>query len=136
VLTPLSVLELERVWSAYDCDVWDCGDILSELGVLRAIEDGRLTPPSEAFIGPQHIGHHESRVAWLVVHGWRDPIEVDFGAPALWNTNWWAITDGNHRLAAAIYRGEKSIVADCAGDEEEIRRFAYGAVNLNETIYD
>lgn len=127
----LSVRALEGVWSPYDCDVWECGDCLSTLGVLRCLEDGWLTPPSDEFAVHDHIWHHESRVAWLVIHGWNDPIEVDFGSPVLWGTDWWAITDGNHRLAAAIYRGEASILADCAGDEEEIYRFAFDLLEVH-----
>lgn len=66
---------------------------------------------------------HAARIAYLVVHPSEEPIEVDFGIPALNCYVDWPITDGNHRLAAAIIRGDKSILADVAGDWEEIRRY-------------
>ncbi|KSQ21817.1 hypothetical protein APB26_32740 [Pseudomonas aeruginosa] len=41
-----------------------------------------------------------------------DPIAIDVGVPVLgyWGPSW-MITDGNHRLAAAIYRGDTTISA-------------------------
>ena len=44
--------------------------------------------------------YHAKRIAFLVVSGRNDPIEVDSTGN---------ITDGNHRVRAAIFRGETEI---------------------------
>jgi hypothetical protein len=63
---------------------------------------------------------HMRRIAWFVVNGWRDPIEIDFGVPCFGYEPTWPIIDGNHRLAAAILREDHSIVASCSGQVDVI----------------
>lgn len=58
---------------------------------------------------------HASRIAFLVKHGWEDAIEVDVGIPSMGYHVNWSVTDGNHRLAAAAYRGDEAILASVAG---------------------
>lgn len=55
---------------------------------------------------------HAARIAYLVENPATDPIAIDVGVPVLgyWGPSW-MITDGNHRLAAAIYRGDTTISA-------------------------
>lgn len=60
---------------------------------------------------------HIRRIAWFAVHGWRAPISVDVGVPSLGCVPRWAIIDGNHRFAAAIIRGDKTIRAEISGEE-------------------
>lgn len=59
---------------------------------------------------------HLRCIAHYVVKGWTEPIEIDVGVPALGCYVDWPIQDGNHRLAAAIYRGDKEILAGLSGD--------------------
>lgn len=80
--------------------------------------------PGSSWSSDQHM----ERIAYLVVHGWEDPIEVDFGIPTLGYVPGWLVTDGNHRFAAAIVRGDASIKASCGGQVSEI--MCYVADNL------
>lgn len=67
---------------------------------------------------------HAARIAWLVVNGWEDPIELDFGIPSLGHS-WYPLLDGHHRLAAAIFRQDPWIPANCSGSMDEIERFRW-----------
>lgn len=71
---------------------------------------------------------HFGRIAWFVTHGWDDPIEVDLGIPFLgYHGPEWPIIDGNHRLYAAIVRGDAAITAWLSGDvEHALERVGFG----------
>ncbi len=49
---------------------------------------------------------HARKVAWLVKHGFTEPLQVDVGVPSLGCVVSWLVQDGNHRLAAAVFRRE------------------------------
>jgi hypothetical protein len=66
---------------------------------------------------------HIDRIAYFVVHGWTDPIEMDLGCPSFGYLPPWPVQDGNHRFAAAVYRGDTSIRASLGGEVKWIRRF-------------
>jgi hypothetical protein len=61
---------------------------------------------------------HAQRIAWLVQHPWNDPIAFD---ATLADRNWWPITDGNHRLAAATVLGWNTIPGTVDGFESSIQ---------------
>lgn len=61
---------------------------------------------------------HAGRIAYFVWHSWHDAIEIDVGVPRLLCHVRWMVQDGNHRLAAAIYRGDPAILADISGDTQ------------------
>ena len=67
---------------------------------------------------------HAARIAWMVANNWTDPIELDFGIPSLGHS-WYPLLDGHHRLAAAIYREDPWILANCSGSVDEIERFKW-----------
>ena len=62
------------------------------------------------------LREHAARVAWFVMHGWPDAIQIDVGVPALGCVVKWPVVDGNHRFAAAIYRGDPHIEAEVSGE--------------------
>lgn len=63
---------------------------------------------------------HINRIAYLVCHGWSDPIVISVG---VFNAELsWPIIDGNHRLAAAIYRRDKQILVSVDGSLERARK--------------
>ena len=64
---------------------------------------------------------HAERIAFFVQRGIKDPIELDVGVPALGYETRWMCTDGNHRLAAAIYTKQKLILADISGQVDYIK---------------
>lgn len=73
--------------------------------------------------------YHARRIAWFVVRQAdnedpRAPIEVDVGIPEFpGGTIDWPILDGNHRYAAAVYRGDASIKANVSGSLPYAKRF-------------
>ena len=53
--------------------------------------------------GAHSARDHAARIAHLVTTGWTDPIEIELGVPgAPGYRPTWPVTDGNHRLYAAI----------------------------------
>lgn len=89
---------------------WDTPVALGD--VQEALRTNRLvsTPDTD---------DHAGRIAYLVRHKASDPISVDVGCPVLeyWGPDW-IVTDGNHRLAAALYRGDTVISAQVTGEVE------------------
>ena len=47
---------------------------------------------------------HIQKVAWFARHGFQKPIDIDVGIPSMNCYVSWFVQDGNHRLAAAIFR--------------------------------
>jgi hypothetical protein len=75
--------------------------------------------------GEQLRIYHANRIAYLVDFKAEDPISIDVGIPSMGCTVDWEIEDGNHRLAAAIVRGDEFIYASFSGGLKEVRRFIY-----------
>jgi hypothetical protein len=106
---PLSKLTLK---SAFNHPTW-VGDLsrpITKGEVRREIRLGNLLgheASAKAFCGAKtiHRVDHARRIAFLVVQGWTDPIEINI------EKSGWIIADGNHRLAAAFYRGYSDIEA-------------------------
>lgn len=137
----LSVGKLQKTADPFRSDVWDIGP-LTRLAVTRAVnrlragkrflDDSSKPRPFLAWADPDpkrdRRRWHIERIAWLVVHGWEDPIEIDVGVPflgccpRLLAPAYWIVCDGNHRLAAAIYRGDSRILASCSGQKDIINR--------------
>jgi hypothetical protein len=127
----ISIPKLLREW---DCDpfeqiVWSEIDRpVTREEVGAAIQQGRLdaTPyhGSDASnkLRPTRT-YHIQRIAFLVVHGWTDPVEMDLGCPSLGGYVSWPIQDGNHRFAAAIFQNHTQIRASLGGETRWIRRF-------------
>lgn len=61
--------------------------------------------------------YHARRVAFLVVNQDDNPIVLDVGVPGLF-TPVHIVWDGNHRLAAALYRRDAEIIVSYSGSIE------------------
>lgn len=74
-----------------------------------------INPPDDydGYYGESRA-EHINRIAWYVVHGWGD------SSIELYMSYSWIIFDGNHRLAAAIYRGDEMIAANVYGTNKDI----------------
>lgn len=130
----LSVARLSVVANPFRHDPWGIGP-LTRLTVTRAINrlrqkysrrgDKPMAGPCWAMKGSKRERRrwHVERVAWLVVYGWDDPIEIDVGVPSLGCFPDWIVQDGNHRLAAAIYLGRRTILASCGGQQSAIDEY-------------
>lgn len=67
---------------------------------------------------------HIRKIAYFVKNGFNDPISIDLGFPEMNAVNTGhIIDDGNHRLAAAIIRGDKEIKAQIHGSADYIKEF-------------
>jgi hypothetical protein len=133
VVITLSIQRLLEEWDVdpFTSSVWDGLDApLTRDEVAEAIRRGSSalrvgrTPSENRIMFTRTF--HIRRVAWLAVHGWTDPISVDVGIPCMNYTPDWPVLDGNHRFAAALFRGDEAILADCAGQEDWIETFEVG----------
>lgn len=113
----------------FESDVWGRGRIRRER-VQQCIRDGDVEgkPCPLGKADRWSRPNHERRVAWLVLNGWTDAVEVDVGCPNLPggsvdHPTW----DGNHRIAAALFRGDLYIEASCSGDVEFYEQFRWSA---------
>lgn len=118
--TPKEV-ELSRLeqWSAFERRIWRSKPI-TKAEVKEALDKDRLEPKSFQTWTKESRRRHIERVAYLVRHPNLEPIDIDVGIPVLRYAPDWPITDGNHRLAAAFYRGDKTIKADISGQIDYI----------------
>lgn len=98
------------------------GDEFTISDVQQAVLEQRFekdawTPHAESGEGGHDwpVSRHVARIAYLVVHGWTDPVQVDVGIPSMGFAVPWPLTDGNHRLAAAVARGDEQIEASICG---------------------
>ena len=99
------------------------GARMTRAAVRRALAERRLVDQPG---GDDHAG----RIAFLVEHEAKDAIEVDVGVPALNCWVGWMVTDGNHRLAAAIFSGRPFIPATVGGQMDYAKRlFGVGCID-------
>jgi hypothetical protein len=119
----LPVAILRQYCNPFLGDPWGCGRIDPETVrlavVARQFRDTPAVRADEAgipiFRPLRSYEAHLRRIAYFVVHGWNDAIEVDIGIPSLRCHVDWIVQDGNHRLAAAIIRGDEFILASVGG---------------------
>lgn len=100
--------------SPFDNCVWDTlkspitrNEIAKALSERTEIQEG----DNSYWEREQHI----AQIAYFVENPSSDPISVDVGCPSLHYYRDWLVTDGHHRLAAAIFRGDETILADVSG---------------------
>lgn len=108
----IPVTRLKKIINPFECSPWD--ETISMNDVQVALNEKRYTvEPSQ---------DHAARIAQFVKFGWTDPIEVDIGVPCLQYEPLWPITDGNHRLAAAIFMRKRHILASVAGQVDYAKK--------------
>lgn len=114
----IPVETIRRLCDPFRSFVW--GDFLVTRGmVLDAIGQNRFqaNPTSEWTKKQAKSGRsHAERIAYFAYNGWDEAIQVDVGIPGLCCHVDWPIQDGNHRFAAAIFRGDRHIMAYVSGD--------------------
>lgn len=127
----IDVEKLSERWDPFRSFIWTkLKTPLKKSEIRRAVEKNYLispdTPKKFYFIWDlssrkSHIG----RVAWFVVNYDKvQPIQIDFGIPTIGCD--FTFIDGNHRYAAAIYRKEPFILAECSGAVNEINSYVFG----------
>lgn len=103
--------------------VWDLERPLTREEIAVALTAGDLFTPADGLAVTRE--GHIRRIAWFVRHGWEDPISIDVGVPSLGCHVAWPILDGNHRFAAALYRGDSTISTSLAGEMDVINDYLY-----------
>jgi hypothetical protein len=61
---------------------------------------------------------HAARIAYFIVNGFEDPISLDVGIPTMGYSMDWILTDGHHRLAAAIFANLATVPVEFSGEVE------------------
>lgn len=127
----LSIAKILKQWDAdpFVQHVWEIETPITREEVGAAIFDQSCETAAEPVAADADRETHIRRVAYLAVHGWEDPIEVDLGIPSMNFLPDWPIQDGNHRLAAAIFRGDRSIMAEVSGESAWIKKFVVSGSN-------
>lgn len=113
----LSVQKLRLRYDPFAHSLWVPEPLTIE-AVQAAISDGRLRASpwggdAEDWTWLMHV----ERVAYLVMHPDPTPIWVDLNL-------FCPVVDGNHRLAAAIVRGDAGILAEVHSGLDKIAEYA------------
>lgn len=112
-LKPWNPLNGHPVWRG-------CEEPISPKEVEKAIKNKLFF--DEPIVSSSPRKDHIARIAFLVVNGWWDYIELDFGVPSMGYCPKWPVVDGNHRLAAAFFDGHTTIDAGISGSLEEAEK--------------
>lgn len=110
------VKNLKRICNPFEHCVWDIPKPVTIDEVSMVLATGAMAADYDEDLHDKSSIDHAQRIAYFVHNGWQDPIVIDVGVPTLGFNPDWIIWDGNHRLAAAIYRGDKFIEAEIGGD--------------------
>jgi hypothetical protein len=115
---PVSVnLSLLKGYNPLTVELWSDGvspnDVKSVIEAkIAAINENRFY--ESPILYSEEYRNHIERVADLVTNPNYEPISIDVGIEGMTKTSW-PIVDGNHRLAAALYRGDESILVNFSG---------------------
>ena len=127
----LPVSKLKELCDPFQFHPW--GVKVSETLVQNAINCGDLLGVPINTLKNSTANDHAARVAYFVVTGFQDPISLDVGIPSMGYSVDWMITDGNHRLAAAILSGLETVPAEFSGEIEVFKHiFDLSDKNLAE----
>lgn len=116
----LSVSKLKELCDPFQFHPW--GVKVSETQVQNAINCGDLLGVPINTLKYSTANDHAARVAYFVVTGFQDPISLDVGIPSMGYSVDWMITDGNHRLAAAIFSGLETTPVEFSGEIEVFKQ--------------
>lgn len=126
IMVSLKILE-ELSNPALD-DVWGCG-IITKKDVTNCNDYLKYSGDKHPSYLEQEIAdswdYNVARIRYLMEHkNWDTtfPITLDVG---VFEYNPYPILDGNHRISAAIFRGDKEILIDVIGDEEMIEEIFF-----------
>ena len=115
---------------------WGCGhidpqDVYDEIDLLQ------FRKPAEYDIELyENYGYNVGRIAYLLSAGWQqttedsEPITVDIGLEGY--TPGYLIMDGNHRVAAAKLRGDRTILVSISGDLDKAEAVFLRGVHPDE----
>ncbi len=101
-------------------DRWNTNAKVTREMIQEALLDGSYALADESFSHGKDQRDksalwHARRIANLIKNGWSHAIDIDVGIPFL-GFRPFLVTDGMHRLCAAIITGEAVIKAQVSGD--------------------
>jgi hypothetical protein len=116
----ISVSKLQQFCDPFAEDVWGVGGI-HKVNVNVALIIGDLNPSRDHSGFLTTMRDHAGHIAWLVTHGWnQNPIRVHVQTQTVDGSDTRLtvkVTDGLHRLAAAIYRNDEFIPVLIQGNQ-------------------
>lgn len=112
----ISVEKLENFCNPFDGCCWkELERPITKKEIQKQVLLNETIHPLNLPINSYYRENHIKRIAWFVINGWTEPIDIDVGVPSLGCYVKWLIQDGNHRFAAAIMRNDKTIAATMSG---------------------
>jgi len=99
--------DISRHWDPVADDVWGVGITWDMVHACLSDVSLRIDTPVGANSDDPMI--HAGRIAWLAMNSWPDPVQLEFTHQGF------RVEDGNHRLAAAILRGDMFIEVSIGG---------------------
>lgn len=124
-MTKISTAKLQSICDPFVTNPWGGKPITpDEVKSIRAWQAIREPAPLS---DPPKLtrDYHVKRIAWLVINGWDDEIQIDVGVPELNDHVEWPIMDGNHRFMAALIRQDEYIDAGLSGSCELLDKLKY-----------
>ena len=114
----IPVEAIQRLCDPFHSCVWGDFVVTREMVMDALVHNRFCEEPMSAWTKEQHCRakSHAERIAYLAYNGWDDAIQIDVGVPGLNCYVDWPVQDGNHRLAAAIFRGDYLIKVFVDGD--------------------
>lgn len=125
----INLKKLARIWNPFNQTVW------IKLNTPITIEEIQTAINEKRFISPETPKkmfliwdestreEHIERIAWLVVNFDENfPIQIEFGIPGICG---FELSDGNHRLAAALFLKRPYINSESSGAESEIKKYLF-----------
>jgi hypothetical protein len=118
ILLPVAAIKMRC--NPYGRNLWGAG-VLRMKHVQEALDTGiweQAYAPKTKVRPFLQLGnkYEAARIAFFVKRPANDAISIDVGIPTLGQFECWPVTDGNHRLAAAIFSKTEHILADVSGD--------------------
>jgi hypothetical protein len=106
----VSIGRIRNVVNPFKTDVWGNGYVVTRAQVTKAIKENRLESRPHSMWGEPPYQDKPSlfdieRIAYLVVN--KDPAPVEIEVIDQWGHT--VFHDGCHRVAAALYRGDRTI---------------------------
>jgi len=117
-----------------DTPPWEDAGDLSPAHVAAARAEMACATPEQivAAMNTPGAAGHAARIAVLLDDGWSDAISIEFNYFSAEQSLNWPIIDGNHRLYAAILRGDRVILVTIGGSIETAE--ALLGVNLDKIL--
>lgn len=107
----VSISSVKEVWDPFSIKVWD--DLESPITIKEIMEciinnSFACEYLAEGDLARKNRDYHIKRIAYFVVNGWKEPIQIDVRT-TIPKFNEFKIFDGKHRLVAAIFKFDSSI---------------------------